>query len=72
MGTMSRAFWEDKRWVYQNYTELTERYPDQWVAIVDKKVIAAGDLGEVKEKATRKIKRGDIVFMFIEGAPHVY
>lgn len=72
MGTMSRAFWEDKRWVYQNYAELTERYPDQWVAIVDKKVIAAGDLEEVKEKATRKIKRGDIVFMFIEGARHVY
>ena len=37
-----KEFWEYENWAYDNYSELVRMYPDQWVAVVSKKVVVAG------------------------------
>ncbi len=50
--------------------ELTEKYPDMWIAVLDKEVvIASKDLGKVKTMARKKAKevgRGPCVYIFVE------
>ena len=56
----------------QAYTKLLEKYRDEWVAIVNKEVVAAGkDLGKVEKEAKRKTGR-DPAVMFVESGSHIY
>lgn len=60
-------FWEDSRWIEQHYSELVEKYPDQWIAVVNKRVIAHGkDRAKVKKTTMARKKRGDFPLVFIE------
>ncbi len=46
-------YWEDSKWVNEHAAEISRQYPNQWVAVVDKAVIAAGrDGAEVEKMAT--------------------
>jgi hypothetical protein len=64
--------WDDSDWAVANAQALSERYPDQWVAIYNKAVIAHHkELG----RAAAKVKRQGIanpVFKFVERGFHVY
>jgi hypothetical protein len=57
-----KRWFEDEKWFMQHSSELAQRYPDQWVAIFNKEVIAAGkNLAEVERVAQEKTGERDIL-----------
>ena len=41
-------YWEDSDWGVKNIQMLTEKFPDEWIAIFEKKVVAHhSELGQV-------------------------
>ena len=70
---MSKQFWEDGKWVNENFSSLVDKYPDQWVAVVDKQVISYGkELGKVRKDAKRKTGKDEIYLTYAECGMHVY
>jgi hypothetical protein len=68
-----KEFWDDEDWVYNNYNDLVRKYPDQWVAVVDKQVIASGRNGaKVRELTERKTGRKEFPVIFVEKGIRVY
>jgi len=68
-----KEFWEDEDWAYDNYNDLVKLYPDQWVSIVDKHVVASGKNGtEVIELTERKTGRNEFPVIFVEKGIRVY
>lgn len=68
-------FWKDLEWKRKHHTELLEKYPDMWVAIVNNKVVSAGkDLGDVEREAEKKTgkSRKEIAVSFVESGAHIY
>ncbi|MFQ6059450.1 MAG: DUF5678 domain-containing protein, partial [Anaerolineae bacterium] len=65
---------EDERWLFEHAAELTERYPDQWVAIYNKAVVGVGrSWSEAKDAALAKVGEvGPLVIFFLESKPYVY
>ena len=37
----SADYWEDSKWASENFTEIVKKYPNLYVAIVGKRVVAA-------------------------------
>ena len=73
MKHMSKEFWEDLDWARDNHTQLAKRYPDEWVAVINKKVVAFGkSLKRVKEEAINKFKKKDVAVFFAECGEHIY
>lgn len=69
----SKEYWEDSDWALEHSSEISQKYPNQWVAIADKKVVAAGkDGSEVEKMATEKIGKREFVIIFAEKGIHVY
>jgi hypothetical protein len=63
-----KTYWEDSKWANTHFTEIAQNYPGQWVAIVDRKVVAAGhDLKTVISEAENKTGRTDFPVYFAEG-----
>jgi len=70
---LSRRYNEEFHWMLENMNVLTEVYPDQWVAIVDKQVVAVGKTrGEVQNATRKKINSREFLLYFIEGETYVY
>jgi hypothetical protein len=64
---------EDYRWADQHHAELAKKYPEKWVAIINKKVVSSGTRPDyVLAKAYRFIRRPDIALHFVEGRLHLY
>ncbi|MCH8290778.1 hypothetical protein IH992_06740 [Candidatus Poribacteria bacterium] len=73
---------DDSNWIIESINELTEKYPDMWIAVLDKEVvIASKDLGKVKtmaRKKAREVGRGPCFYKFVESlqrlrrSPKVY
>ncbi|KPV62162.1 MAG: hypothetical protein AOA65_2054 [Candidatus Bathyarchaeota archaeon BA1] len=74
MGVMEpKEFWEDAKWGREHYAELQERYKDQWVAIVDKRVVSYGkNLKKVEEEAKKLTKKEHIYTTFVESGAAIY
>ncbi|HID26360.1 MAG: DUF5678 domain-containing protein [Methanosarcinales archaeon] len=73
MKKIPKRFWEDVEWVRKYCSELTAKYPDQWVAIFNKQVIAADeDLGKVEDIAKAKIHEEPIHVIFLDSGLYVY
>ena len=73
MNTISKEFWEDQKWGFNNHSELLKKFKDQWVAISDKKIVSAGeDLMKVEEEAKQKTGRKQIPVLFVECGAHIY
>jgi len=69
----SYEFEADFEWVLAHINELTETYPDKWVAIVDKQVVAVGEtIGAVEKEAFTKTNRKEFPVLFLEGQIYVY
>ncbi len=72
-ATISKEFWDDQQWGFQHHSELLPKYKDQWVAIVNKQVVSAGeDLGQVEEEAKQKTGKKEIPVFFVECGAHIY
>ena len=66
-------YFRDKDWAYAHHAALEREYPNQWVAVVDGRVVAAGtDLGTVRSEAARVADRFDIAIVFVEQGIHVW
>jgi len=62
-----KEYWDDNNWANEHLGEISQSYPNQWVAIVDKTVVAAGkNLSEVKTG------RKEFPIVFAERSIHVY
>jgi hypothetical protein len=71
----SKEFLEDMKWGEENYSELMRKYPEKWVAIVDKKIVGVGrSISEAEKEAYQKtgieIKR--IPVIFVERGANIY
>jgi hypothetical protein len=71
----SKEFLEDMKWGEENYSELMRKYPEKWVAIVDKKIVGVGrSISEAEKEAYQKtgieIKR--IPVIFVERGASIY
>ena len=66
-------YWEDSKWASEHFSEIVKEYPNQWVAIVDKKVVASGrTIAEVEKAATEKTGRDDFPIYLAEKGLRVY
>ncbi len=64
---------EDQKWISEHHHELAEKYPDQWVAVFNGEVIAAGkNLGEVEKVAHEKTGERDIATRLVESGIKFY
>ena len=73
MNELSREYWEDYKWENENRSELAKRYPNRWVAIVNKEVIGVGeDIKSAELESNRRTKRAEYPILFIERGIHVY
>ncbi|MBL7075131.1 hypothetical protein ISS37_07830 [candidate division KSB1 bacterium] len=68
-----KKYWEDSRWAHEHSVEISERYPNQWIAILNKKVIAAGkDGSKVEKNGAEKAGDQEFVIFFAEKGIHIY
>lgn len=68
-----KEYWEDDKWLDENYMEIARQYPEMWVAIVNKQVVASGEnLEEVIDKAKGIAGHEHFPVDFIESRVHVY
>ncbi len=64
---------EDWRWIDEHMTDLVHRYPDQWVAVQNGVVLAAGAaMDEVARAAETKCQSYDIVLEFIHSGTRIF
>ncbi len=69
----TKEYWEDLRWGERNHTEFLKTYKDQWVAVLNKKVVAAGvNLKCVEEEAQRKTGKAEIPVLYVDCGEHIY
>ena len=70
-----RKYLEDVKWGLNNYFNLMKKYPDKWVAVVNKKIVSYGEnIEKVElnaEKKSGKSKK-DIPVFFVEKGAHIY
>ena len=72
MDKIPDEFWEDKDWAFDNYSEWMQKYPDQWIAIVDREVVAVGkDIREVEKTAEEKTGRKYFPVIYVEGGDRI-
>lgn len=69
-----KSYWQDQDWAFDHYTELVKRYGDRWVAVVNKRVVAASK-SSVKAQKQARAKTGrqlPIAVIYVETGRHVY
>ena len=68
-----KEYWEDSEWADENFSNIVKEYPNLWVALVGKKVVAAGKvIAEVEKMAEEKTGRKSFPVLFAERGIHVY
>jgi hypothetical protein len=66
-----KRYWDDSEWAIQNIQALTEKYPDEWIAVFEERVAAHNaDLGQVLA-AVESHGIESPVIKFIEKGIHV-
>jgi hypothetical protein len=72
---LESAFWDDQEWGIQHYGELVDKYRNQWVAIVDQRVVSHGyELSPVEGEASQKTGRakGQIALIYVEAGNQIF
>lgn len=70
---LPKEFWNDERWARDNYQKLAQKYPDKWIAIVNRKVVASGrSIKRIKAIASKIAGRREFPIIFAEHGSHVY
>lgn len=69
-----KSFWQDQQWAFDHYSDLVKRYEDRWVAVVNKRIVAASKSSvKAEEQAKTKTgRRSPIAVVFVEDGRHVY
>ena len=63
---MPKEYIENRNWAYKHGWELSEKYPNQWLAIHNKEVISFGDLAFVEEEVSKKAIEGPVFYYFAQ------
>jgi hypothetical protein len=67
-----KRYWHDSDWLDAHDAELTELYPNQWVAVLSEKVISHGtSLQQVLEEVEKQGAAFPVIG-FVEKGIHVY
>lgn len=70
---VSKQYNQDMNWTFRHYAQLAKKYPNQWVACAQKRIIAVGkSVTHVLESARQKVKSEQIPVVFIEKGIHIY
>lgn len=72
MLRLPRRFWEDKEWTFTHYSELVKKYPNMWIAVLNKRIIGASPDLEKVEEAKAGTGKKHIPVIFLEDGSHVY
>ncbi len=73
MEQLSDAYWQDYRWANEHMSELVRDYPNQWVGVADKQVVAVGsDVKSVEREVKEKLHQEEFPILFVERGIHVY
>lgn len=73
MTKVSDEFWEDANWIEEHYSELASKYPDQWIAAIDKHVVSYGkDRSVVESEAMQTTDRSEFPVVYLECGNHVF
>ncbi len=68
-----KEYWEDSRWAHEHISNLAKEYPNLWVAVVDKRVVASGKvIEEVERIAQEKTGRTEFPVILAEKGIRVY
>jgi len=68
-----KEYWDDDRWANEHYNDIVKQYPNQWIAVVDKKVVASGkSIAEVIKKAKLTYAGREFPVLFAEYGIHIY
>lgn len=63
---------QDYKWITQRYPELQRKYPNRYVAVKNRKVVASGcEFGKVYDAAIRKVKKDFVTGYILSGEPFV-
>lgn len=66
-GDMPQRFWDDREWGYAHYGSLAKRFGNRWVAIVNRKAVAASrSIKEVEDAARAKTGERHVPVIFVE------
>jgi len=58
-----KEYFEERDWVMEHYKELQEKYPDEWIAVKNRKVVShGGDIDRFKDAFTIFVTSGAEVF----------
>lgn len=72
-STLANEYWEDRDWAWEHYAEFVKQYPDQWIAISNKQVVAHSDsIEDVEKQVKAKTGKDRFPVLFVEGRIHVY
>ncbi len=70
---LPKRYFKDQEWTHEHLYELEKKYPDQWIAVYRKKVVAAGkDPGEFKKVAEAKATDGQCYYWFVQSWPWLH
>lgn len=68
-----KRYFADEQWFADHSHELAQQYPDQWVAVCNGEVIAAGKvLGEVRRLAQERTGEREIVIDLVSPTRKFY
>jgi len=66
------AVQEDLRWIRENYEELQGKYPDMFIAVFGKRVVASGrTYFEVSRELERELPAAEAVIEFVESGMYL-
>ena len=70
---LPQRFWEDREWGYAHYGSLAKRFGNKWVAIVNRKAVAASkNIKEVEDAARSKTSECHVPVIFVERGDRIY
>jgi hypothetical protein len=69
----SKNYLADREWAHENLAEISKQYPNQWVAVFNKKIISASANGaEVERISFKKLGHQEFFIFYAEKGIHVY
>jgi hypothetical protein len=67
---LSESYVRDRKWLQENLASLVNKYPDQWIAVLGGRVVAAArGLGEVESAVERLHPGAEPVYWLVERHP---